>query len=98
MSSPTNFGAFLSKMATLDYLDILLEANVECTRAEFAADSGRLDTVQYTQRIKQFLFFVRYWDRPVGITDDDFAAYRPVVEALVAKGNVKAAEVLKLFS
>jgi hypothetical protein len=54
--------------------------------------------VQYTQRIKQFLFFVRYWDRPVGVTDDDFATYRPVVEALVAKGNVKAAEVLKLFS
>ena len=56
----------------------------------------KLGSNAYATRIKQFLNFMRYGSRPGGVSDHDFAAYRPVAEALVANQEFKP-EILRHF-
>ena len=48
-----------------------------------------MGSTQYASRIKAFLFYLSYWTRPGGTSDAEFACYRPIVEALVAKRQIK---------
>jgi hypothetical protein len=103
MSQPYDFEAFLLRMAELgDYVKILQAAKEACHRAE-QASVGQGDSHQrqagsgeYVQRIKQFLHFMQHTSRPHGVSDRDFAAYRPIVQSLVNKRWFKASA-LKLF-
>jgi hypothetical protein len=92
-----DFGAFLTSMSKLDLPEIIVRANDACRRAE-GASFGKagprhraLGSNKYVHRIKEFLFFLQHGRRPGSATKDHFAIYRPVVEALVAKGQLRPA-------
>jgi hypothetical protein len=100
-SAPFDFDAFLTSMAPLDYIEILRRADAECARAE-RGSSGRgglrdrkLVDVTYARRVREFLFFMRHLIRPASVRDYDFESYRPVVEALVAKGQLTSEALTK---
>ncbi len=99
-----NFTEFLASMAKLDHDEILRRADAECDLVE-RRSYGRKGAVrerefgssEYAEQIKAFLFFMRSGSRPYGASDEDFQNYRPVVEALVQKGQIKP-ETLSAFS
>jgi hypothetical protein len=98
-----DFDAFLSRMAELDYLQILTTADAECAsveRASFgkkgAVRQRELGSVKYASRIKAFLYFMRFGSRPGSATDSEFQSYRVVAEALVKKEQFKPS-ILDLF-
>ena len=102
MADPYDFQAFLDRMAKLSLVEILVEADAECARTERAsAGRGRgrqrpLGSLKYLRRVKDFTFFMRHDTRPSRVSDEDFASYRPVVDALIAKGQMNS-EILELF-
>lgn len=103
MTSPYNFQDFLERMARLDYHDILREADAECGRVQKVSSRVRgaprqrkMGSLQYLQRIKEFLFFMQHGIRPATASESDFQSYRPVVETLVEKGQIKP-ETLEVF-
>ena len=100
-SAPYDFDAFLTSMAPLDYIEILRRADAECARAERGL-SGRgglrdrkLVDVTYARRVREFLFFMQHRIRPASASDHDFESYRPVIEALVAKGQMTSEALTK---
>jgi len=99
-----DFDEFLKRMVNLDYLDILLQADAECGcveqssyRVRGAPRRRKMGSGEYAKRIKDFLFFMRYGIRPGGASDSEFQSYRPVVETLVQKGQMKP-EALQVFT
>jgi hypothetical protein len=83
-----DFDDFIARMSRLDYPEILRQANSECGRAENAGSRQREQgSIKYAERIKAFLFYMQHGTRPSSATDHEFARYRPVVEALVEKGQ-----------
>ena len=48
------------------------------------------------RQLGQLLYFLRYCDKPATVQPEDWAAYRPVAERLVAVGQWQA-EALKVF-
>ena len=99
--APYDFDAFLTSMTPLDYIEILRRADAECARAERGL-SGRIGLhnpnlvdVTYARRVREFIFFMRHCIRPASISDYDFENYRPVVEALVAKGQMPSEALTK---
>lgn len=98
-----DFNEFLDRMATLDYHEILMQANSECGSVERISYGvkgcvrHRADgSVRYAQRIKAFLWFMRTCTRPLSADESEFQRYRGVAKALVEKGQFKP-EVLDLF-
>ena len=83
-----DFDDFVSRMSKLGYMEILTFADAECARAERAgAKEQERGSVGYAERIKSFLWFMRFGKRPVSADDEEFARYRPVVVELVEKGQ-----------
>ena len=97
MISPEyDFDKFLKAMAGMDYYEILVKADQECAAAERrsygvrgAPKQRQMGSTVYARDIKAFLFFMRYGAKPAGVAEWDFAAYKPVCEALVEKGQFK---------
>lgn len=103
MSDLYDFDAFLRRMRGLDYEDIIRNAEAEATSAEGSSFLMRgaprrraLGSVEYASRVKAFLFYLRTGSRPGSANDSEFLSYRPIVEALVAKGRFKP-EALEAF-
>jgi hypothetical protein len=99
-----DFNAFLKNMAKLEsHAEIVQAATEECAKAEAASYGHRgalhqaLGSSDYALRVKEFLSFMQHLVRPGTVTDADFAKYRPIVEALVTKGQLKPT-VLEQFS
>jgi hypothetical protein len=88
MSQPYDFAAFLARMPTLKSREEMLsEADAVCANAERGGPRQRaLGGVDYTRRVKDFMYFLHYGARPGGASDQEFQAYRPVVQRLVALG------------
>lgn len=98
-----DFQDFLNRMAALDYHDIVQQADAECSQVErvsygmkSAPHQRELGSVEYAVRIKAFLFFMRFKNRPGSASDGEFQSYKLVVEVLVKKGQWKA-EALDAF-
>jgi hypothetical protein len=91
-----DFRAFLERMAPLSYASILREAELECGSVErtlyvVKGAPKRRDNggSAYVEKIRAFLFFMRYGTRPGSASDADFRAYKLVVQALVERGEFK---------
>jgi hypothetical protein len=100
-----DFHDFIQRMAKLDYIDILKTANAECGHVESqlsgvrgAPQRRKEGGVEHAAKIKRFLYYMRYGDRPGGISDGEFSSYRPAVEALIAKGQFKKEALDRLLS
>ena len=101
---PYDFSYFLGRMIPLSYAEILLQAERECSGVErtlFGVKGGpkrrEQGGVAYVEKIKAFRFFMRHGARPGGASATEFAAYQPVVKALVERGEFKP-EALALFA
>ena len=94
--SSWDFELFLSKVENLAWHEIVKHAQAESWRAEKAAMGrgsfkNRQDgCVQYAASVKAFLWFMRNGKRPAApVPVREFLLYRPVVAALVEKGQMK---------
>ena len=80
----------------MSYPEILRYAEQEANRVENrsynvkgAIRQRNLGSMDYVNRIGEFLFWMRCGKRPAGASEDDFQLYRIVAEKLVTKGQFK---------
>jgi hypothetical protein len=98
---PYDFNAFLTSTVPLDYIEILHRTETECAKADRGSSKRRgspkreLDKITYARQMREFLLFMRHCIRPASVSDYDFESYRPVVEALVAKGQMTSEALTK---
>ena len=99
-----DFSDFLRRMSALDHHEILIKANQEATNVEKGSfnvkgsvERRKMGSIEYAQKIKEFLFFMRYGQKPSGVSVEDFQKYYHVVKPLVDKGQFKSS-ILTLFS
>ena len=52
--------------------------------------------IEYRELLGGFLFFLRYGIKPSGVSELDFQSFRPAIEKLVEKGQLKST-ILSLF-
>ncbi len=73
--------------------------NVEKSSFKVKGAVGRrkMGSVGYAQRIKEFLYFMRYGQKPDGVSAEDFHKYHPVVKSLVDKDQLKPG-ILTMFA
>ncbi|NQV83264.1 MAG: hypothetical protein HQ494_05535 [Rhodospirillales bacterium] len=57
---------------------------------------SKSESLEYAERVKQFLVFLQYCVKPNGVTDEDWQAYRPICQVLVDRQQMKN-EALDLF-
>lgn len=102
--SAYDFNDFLHRMSALDYHDILIKADQEAAniekgsfKAKGAVERRNMGSLEYAQKIKEFLYFMRYGQKPAGVSAEDFQKYYHVVKPLVDKGQFKSS-ILTMFS
>ena len=102
-SDKYSFEAFIERVKSLDYPEILDAGEAACASAERASYAVRgavatraAGSTDYARRIKRFLFFMRQGRLPGSDGDADFTAFKEVAECLVTKRQFKP-EVLRLF-
>ena len=101
-----DFQAFLNSISDLNYLEMIREAEREGTAVERALSPGkgikgidkqyRYKAIKYNELLGGFLFFLKYGIKPAGVSDLDFCSFRPAIEKLVEKGQLKST-ILSLF-
>jgi hypothetical protein len=93
MTTPWDFDAFLETAKTLRVVELNKYGEDEAYRAENAgrgeagARNRELGSAEYAMRVREFLYYLRTGQRPQGAGPPDFARYRPVVVALVERGD-----------
>lgn len=99
-----DFNDFLRRMSSLNYPNILIKAeqegrNVErgSSKVKGAVERRKMGSIEYAHKIKAFLFFMRYVQKPAGVSDEDFQKYLEVVKPLVDKSQLKSS-ILAMFS
>lgn len=91
-----DFPEFLQRMVQLPLAAILHEAEAECARVDrtlygVRGAPKRRDEggVEHVARLKAFMFFLQSGIKPGSASASEFAMYRPVVEALVQRGELQ---------
>ncbi len=101
-----DFQAFLNSISDLDYLEMIREATKEGMAVQRALSPGKgikgidkqykYKAIKYEQLLRGFVFFLRYGIKPAEVSDLDFPFFRPAIEKLVQKGQLKST-ILSLF-
>ena len=101
-----DFRTFLSSISDLDYPKMIQEARQEGRRVQRALSPGRgikgidkqykYKAQKYEELLRGFVFFLQSGIKPAGISDWDFRSFRPAIEKLVEKGQLKST-ILSLF-
>lgn len=85
-----DFDALLSRIATMRRQDMINVAENECANAERAgAYGGDSEGFEYAQRLKEFLYWLRYGTKPHRVDDSDWVKFRPLAAHLVKTGDLK---------
>jgi hypothetical protein len=99
-----DFKRFIDQVKDKDYPEIVKYAEAELGRVEHSSRGVRgaprrreLGSLEYADKVGQFLFFMRRHIIPDDVDEFDRQLYRVVVEQLVNKGQLKP-EVLDVFS
>ena len=93
MTTPWDFDAFLEMAKTLRVVELNKYAADEAYRAENAgrgqggARNREFGSAEYAIRMREFCNCLRTGQRPQGVGPLHFARYRPVVAALVERGD-----------
>jgi len=94
---PNDFDVFLNSVKYLDKEDILATAY---KRHKSLDKSTTMYTMEFRlglqNSISGLLYFLENKQRPDGISDINFAKFKPICESLVKKGQMEP-EVIKLF-
>lgn len=99
---PYDFGQFLEKIAGLSHAQMLHAGETECAIAEGAGTGPggprqrEVGCMEYAHRIRSLLWYLKTGTRPDSAGDGDFASYRPLVLALIARGDFRP-EALRSF-
>ena len=100
---PYDLDELLTRMVGKDYLDILREAEQEANAVERGLHGLRGAPKRreqgggvYLNKIGQFLFFMRHGIKPLGVYEEDFQRYMPIIQSLVDRGQMKP-EALDIF-
>ncbi len=94
---------FLEQVKDYGYLEMVKAGEEETDSLDgLLRGDARNDTIEsggglYRRQLGEFLFFLKQGIRPHSATEEDFQSYRPVCEALVAKGHFKPS-VLDMFN
>jgi hypothetical protein len=98
-----SFDSFLERMSRENYLDIIKKAASEGEQLERSSSNTKgcvarreRGSLELSRKIGGFLFYMRNGIRPSGVSDDEFAKYRTVVQALVDKNQMNP-EALRIF-
>ena len=101
-----DFRAFLGSISDSDYLEMIKEAEREAMAVERGLSPGKgvkgidkqyeYSARKYVELLGGFLFLLRYGIKPDGVSDYDFPSFRPAIEKLVKKGQLKST-ILSLF-
>ena len=90
-----NFTEFINAVKDKDKPDILRLTESEATEAEKISQIKGYGQ-NYVEAVREFLYFIRYGQKPDGLEEEYFQKFRTVCENLVAKKQLLP-EVLKLF-
>ena len=78
MKNPYNFHNFIEEIKDYDYFEMIRVAENRCRIIEKASFSTKgavqrraLGSVEFTEKLKKLLFFLRYGAIPAGIEDYD---------------------------
>jgi hypothetical protein len=104
MRSATDLVAFLESIRDCDLNSTIREADREAVRYEYrtggrsrGSRDAREGQIRYAEQLKGLIFFLRFGIKPNGVSDEVFQLFRPLCEALVAKGQLLPA-VLNCFA
>jgi len=103
VSGTYNIRDFVKTVKDRDYSDIigLIEKEIweAIRRSAFvkgAVKARQQGCVEYAEKLKAFLAFMRSQAKPAGINEWDFELFRPVAENMIQRKKFKS-EVLNLF-
>ena len=101
-----DFRAFLNSISDLDYPEVIKEAEREARTVERGLSPGKgvkgidkqyeYSARKYVELFGGFLFLLMHGIKPDGVSDYDFLSFRPAIEKLVKKGQLKST-ILSLF-
>ena len=93
---PYDFDAFLARAATMQWHEIIVEAEQECRSAEEqsygkkgAVAARAAGSTTYAQNLKELLFWLRYGQKPGSVSATNWAKFRVIAAHLVKIGNFK---------
>lgn len=99
-----NLNSHIKKLADLDWLEMVTENGKECNaiekisiprKAENKTDIEYLQQ-KYLSNLKGLGFFLGQGIKPYGVDEDTFQSFKPLIESLVSKGQMKE-EILTVF-
>jgi len=95
ISYELNFLEFIGAVKNRDKPDILRLAESEALEAEKISEIKGYGQ-DYAEMVSDFIYFLRYGQKPDGIDEEHFQMFHSVCENLIAKKQLLP-EVLKLF-
>ena len=94
---------FVDTVKGLSLARIMSDTEREVDLAEYASfaskgsrDFKRRGSVHYAETLKGLMFLLRYGRKPDGVSPVDFQLFRPIIDGLVNRGELKS-EALQLF-
>jgi hypothetical protein len=103
ISDAFNFEEFLKAMLNKDFSEIIKMAEQEAYDVENRLYKGgggfqarKTGGLTYSKKVGEFIFFIRYGIRPSSTSNEDFAKYLPICNALIQRNQIKPS-VLDLF-
>ena len=104
VSDTYNIRDFIKNVKDRDYSDIigLIEKEIRevSRRSAFvkgAVKATQQGCIEYAEKLKAFLAFMRTQAKPAGVNEWDFELFRPVTENMIQKKKFEL-EVLNLFN
>jgi hypothetical protein len=104
MYNPYDFRPFIDSVKEMDYLDIIKAAERRCYELESisygqkgAVRAREMGSTRLAEQLKGLLFWLRTMQKPLGLSDGDFASLRVICDNLVRKQQFKP-EALDIFA
>ena len=95
ISDSYDFAEFLKAIIAKDFLEMLEIAEQECIEAE-SRPYTLMGNISYSRKLNNFIFFLEHRLRPLSASDQEFALYLPICEALIQKKHFTPS-ILDLF-
>jgi len=103
ISRDFSIAEFVDSVKALARVRIMADTEREMGLAEYASftsktsrDFKRRGSVHYAETLMGLMFLLRYGRKPNGVSPVDFLSFRPIIDGLVSRGELKS-EALQLF-